>query len=177
MIDKALLLRRTYETMDVAKRSTYVEPEQAKELGRLLRQRRQELGLSKMQLAKQVGTTDATIFRIEEGQFTSPAPDKLSRIAEILGLSLADVFGLAEYAVPSDLPSFRPYLRAKYRDLPSEAVEQLERSFTRLAKQHGFEPAGPAPGEDEQPEEQPTKPKKGGRHAPTHTPRSKGRRA
>jgi transcriptional regulator with XRE-family HTH domain len=164
--------------MVLAKRSTYVEPKQAKELGRLLRERRQELGLSTIQLAKQVGTTDGTITRIEQGLFTAPAPDKLSRIAEALGLSLADVFGLAEYAVPSDLPSFRPYLRAKYRSLPSEAVEQLERSFTRLAKRHGFgfEPAGPAPGEDEQPEEKATKRKKGGSHAPTNTPRSKGRR-
>lgn len=163
--------------MVVAKRSTYVEPKQAKELGRLLRQRRQELGLSKMEVAKQVGTTDATIFRIEQGHFAAPAPDKLSRIAEVLGLSLADVFALAEYAIPSELPSFQPYLRTKYRDLPAEAVEQLERSFQRLAKRHGFDPAGPALGEDEQPEEQPTKRKKGGRHAPTNTPGSKRRRA
>lgn len=162
MIDKALRLRRKCEIMVLAKRSTYVEPKQAKELGRLLRKRRQELGLSTIQLAKQIGTTDGTITRIEQGLFTAPAPDKLSRIAEALGLSLADVFGLAEYAVPSDLPSFRPYLRAKYRGLPPEAIEQLERSFTRLAKRHGFEPAGPAAGEDEQPEEQSTKRKKGG---------------
>ena len=164
--------------MVVGKGSTYyVEPEQAKELGRLLRQRRQELGLSTIQLAKQVGTTDGTIVRIEQGAFAAPAPDKLSRIAEALGLTLADVFALADYSVPSELPSFQPYLRTKYRELPSEAVEQLERSFQRLAKRHGFDPAGPAPGEDEQPEEQATKRKKGGRHAPTNTPRSKGRRA
>jgi transcriptional regulator with XRE-family HTH domain len=176
MVDKALRLRRKCETIVTAKRSTYVEPKQAKDLGRLLRRRREELGLSKMQLARQVGTNDATIFRIEEGQFTAPAPDKLSRIAEVLALSLADVFALADYSIPSDLPSFQPYLRTKYRDLPPEAVEQLDRAFQRLAKRHGLDAAGPAPGEDEQPEEQPTKRKKGGRHAPTTKPRSKGHR-
>jgi transcriptional regulator with XRE-family HTH domain len=177
MVDKALRLRRECEIMVVAKRSIYVEPKQAKELGRLLRKRRQEVGLSTIELAKKVGTTDGTITRIEQGAFAAPAPDKLSRITEALGLSLADVFALAEYAIPSELPSFQPYLRTKYRDLPAEAVEQLERSFQRLAKRHGFDPAGPALGEDEQPVDQPTKRKKGGRHGPTNTPRSKSRRA
>ena len=153
-----------------------MDREQAKELGRRLRARREELELSLRDLERLAGVDNGTIVRIEQGMFTAPAPDKLSRLADALGLTLADVFALADYAAPSQLPSFQPYLRSKYRDLPPEAVEQLERSFQRLAKRHGLDTAGPAPGEDEQPEEQSTKPKKGGRHAPTNTPRSKGRR-
>jgi hypothetical protein len=49
----------------------------------------------------------------------------------------------------SDLPLPRPYLRAKYPDLPPEAVEQAERYLTRLMRQHGVVADGPAPGEDE----------------------------
>jgi transcriptional regulator with XRE-family HTH domain len=150
--------------------------DQATELGRHLRARREQLGLSTRELAERAGTTHTTIVRIEQGGFEAPAPDKLSRIADALDVSLADVFALAEYAIPDELPSFRPYLRTKYRGLPTEAVEQLERSFQRLAKRHGFEPAGPAPGEDEQPEEPSTKPKKGGRHARKTTSRTKKRR-
>ena len=139
--------------MGVAKRSTYnnVEPEQAKTLGRLLRARREELGLSSRQLAEQAAMDDATIVRIEQGAFAAPRPDKLSRIAEALGLSLADVFALADYAVPDDLPSFQPYLRTKYRDMPAEAFDDLNKAFARIVKKHGYAPDGPRDGEDELP--------------------------
>jgi|SRR5579859_1854168 len=125
---------------------------QAKRFGAWLRQRRQEAGLSAIQLAKRTGTTDGTIVRIEQGQIASPAPAKLSRIAQALGLSLADVYAMAGYAVPNDLPSFQPYLRRKYRDMPARAVSDLDRAFRDIVKRHGYEPDGPKPGEDEQPD-------------------------
>src|SRR3954470_6367409 len=117
-------------------------PEQAKKLGDLLRARRQELGLSGRDLATLAGIDNGTIVRIEQGAFTAPRPDKLSRIAEALGLSLADIFALAEYVVPSELPTFAPYLRSKYRDLPPPAIEEIERSFKRIAKRHGYDTGG-----------------------------------
>ena len=128
-----------------------MDQEQAKELGQRLRARREELGLSLRQLAEQADMNDATIVRIEQGAFAAPAPDKLARIAEALGLSLADVFALAEYAVPDDLPSFQPYLRSKYRDMPREAVDDLNKAFDRIVRRHGYDPAGPQDGEDEAP--------------------------
>ena len=128
-----------------------MDQEQAKELGQRLRARREELGLSLRQLAEQADMNDATIVRIEQGAFAAPAPDKLARIAEALGLSLADVFALAEYAVPDDLPSFQPYLRSKYRDMPREAVADLNKAFDRIVRKHGYDPAGPQDGEDEAP--------------------------
>ena len=154
-----------------------MNPEQARELGRQLRARRDELGLSLRDLERQTGIDNGTIVRIEQGAFAAPAPDKLSRIAEALGFNLADVFALADYSVPSELPSFSPYLRTKYRDLPAPAVEELERSFQRITKRHGFDPAGPAPGEDEQPETKPTKSKKGGDHGKPQTQPGRRRRS
>ena len=153
IVDEVLRLRSSCETMGVAKRSTYnnVEPEQAKTLGRLLRTRREELGLSSRQLAEQAAMDDATIVRIEQGAFAAPAPDKLARIAEALGLSLADVYALADYTVPHDLPTFAPYLRAKYRTLPPKALSELKDYFNELTARYGIDPAGPAPGEDETP--------------------------
>lgn len=128
-----------------------MEPEQAKRLGTYLREARQAKGLSARQLGDLTDINDATIVRFENGSFTAPAPDKLARIAEALDLSIADVFALAEYASPSELPSFTPYLRTKYRDLPDDAVEQIEKYVARLAKKHGVTLEGPAPGEDESP--------------------------
>ena len=141
-----------------------MDQEQAKELGRQLRSRREELRLSLRDLEQQTGIDNGTIARIEQGAFQAPRPDKLSRIADALGLSLADVFALAEYVAPDELPTFAPYLRSKYRDLPAPAVEELERSFKRITKRHGFDPSGPAAGEDEQPEPKPTHSRKGGDH-------------
>ena len=154
-----------------------MDQEQAQELGQRLRERREQLGLSIRELAERADTTHTTVVRLEQGAYDAPAPDKLSRIAEALGLSLADVFALAEYSVPSDLPSFRPYLRSKYRKLPTPAVEELERSFRRIAKRHGLALDGPAPGEDEQPEKQPTRTKKGGDHGISTTNKRKRRGA
>jgi transcriptional regulator with XRE-family HTH domain len=153
-----------------------MNPKQAKALGKFLKERRAALDLSTHQLAALSRIDQATIVRLEQGAFAEPRPDTLRGVAEALGVSVTDVFALADYAVPNELPTFTPYLRTKYRDLPAEAVEQLDRSFQRLAKRYGFDPAGPAPGEDEQPEEQLTK-RKGGRHAPTDLRRSKSRRA
>ena len=53
--------------------------------------------------------------------------------------------------VPDDLPSFQPYLRSKYRGMPTEAVDDLERAFERIVKKHGYRPEGPRDGEDEAP--------------------------
>lgn len=125
---------------------------EANGLGKWLKERRQAAGLSTVELAKRVGTTDGTITRIEQGAIASPDPNKLSRIAEALGLSLADVFEMADYAVPGDLPSFQPYLRRKYRDLPTGAVDDLEQAFAKIIARHGYDPSGPLRGEDETPE-------------------------
>jgi transcriptional regulator with XRE-family HTH domain len=129
-----------------------MQEEQAERFGKWLRERRQEAGMSTTQLAKMAETTDGTIVRIEQGKISAPAPDKLSRIAAALDLSLADVYAMAGYAVPGDLPTFQPYLRRKYRDMPVEAIEDLDEAFARIVRKHGYEPDGPLDSEDEYPE-------------------------
>ena len=139
--------------MDAAKRSNFtnVEPEQAAELGQLIRTRREHLGLSVRQLADLAGMNFATISRIEQGHFAAPRPDKLARIARALGLTTAELFGLADYAMPADLPGFRPYLRTKYKGMPAAALDDLDKAFARIIKKHGYQPNGPRAGEDEAP--------------------------
>ena len=117
---------------------TKVEPERAQELGRRLRARREELGLSLRRLAERANVNDVTVMRLERGAFAAPRPDKLSRIAEVLGLTLADVFAYADYVVPGDLPSFHPYLLSKYRDMPQEAIDDLVNAFESIVQKHGY---------------------------------------
>ena len=126
-----------------------MDDEQAKSLGELLKRKREALGLSTRQLGEIAGLDGVTVLRFEQGAFAAPRPDKLARVAEALGISLADVYALADYAVPDDLPSFRPYLRTKYRGLPAVEVDKIEAYAARLAKRHGVDLTGPAPGQDE----------------------------
>jgi transcriptional regulator with XRE-family HTH domain len=126
-------------------------PEQARALGQQLKSRREELSLSTHRLAELADIDQATVSRLEAGSINAPRPDKLSRIARVLGLSGADIFALADYTVPQDLPTLKPYLRTKYRDIPAADVEKIEAYAARLAKKHGVSVNEPAPGEDEQP--------------------------
>jgi transcriptional regulator with XRE-family HTH domain len=129
-----------------------VDQEQAKRFGRWLREQRQAAGLTTTELARRAGTTDGTIVRFEQGAFTAPSPNKLSRIAAALDLSVADIFSMAGYAVADELPSFQPYLRRRYGDMPTEAIDDLDAAFSRIIKKHGYDPRGPRPGEDEAPD-------------------------
>src|SRR5690348_5333767 len=109
--------------------SSFMNPEQAKALGSFLKEHRATLGLSTRAIAARCSVDMATIVRLEQGAFSEPRPDTLRAVAEALGVSVADVFALAEYVVPDELPAFMPYLRNKYRDLPPPAIKELERSF------------------------------------------------
>lgn len=126
-----------------------MNPDQARALGTFLRGRRQELGLSTTQLGEAAEVNQATIVRLEQGKFVAPAPDTLARVARALKVSSSEVFALADYVGSEDLPSFKPYLRTKYRDLPTGEIEAIEKYAARLAKKHGIRLDGPAPGEDE----------------------------
>lgn len=117
----------------------------AQTLGQLLRDKRQELGYSTYDLAEAAGVDESTVVRFEQGRFTAPRPDKLSRFAQALGLSLADVYAKAGYTIPDELPSFEPYLHTKYPQLPKRAVGELARHFKQLMRQHGL-PLDTAPG-------------------------------
>lgn len=117
---------------------TKMKPDQAKTLGQMLKARREELGLSTRKLAKLAEINQATVVRFEAGGILAPHPDKLSRIAKALSLSGTDVYALADYLVPTDLPSLKPYLKTKYSKLLDEDITKMEELLARLAKKRGF---------------------------------------
>ena len=110
-------------------------PDQATALGTTIRRRRQHRRLSTRALAVVASVDMATVVRIENGQFLTPAPEKLRRLAEALAVSPTELLTQAGYVSASDLPP--------------KAVEQAERYLTRLMREHGVVADGPAPGEDE----------------------------
>lgn len=133
--------------INLVMRRTSLTPQQASDLAQILRERRQELGYSVRVLAARAGVNLATIVRLEHGDILAPQPDTLKGLASALELSLTDLFVVADWLPRQELPAFRPYLRAKYRNLPDAAVSEMEIFFERLAKKHGI--GGPTEGEDE----------------------------
>ena len=127
-------------------------PEQTKQLTTVLKQRREEAGLSNNEVARRAGVDAGTVWRIEQGMIASPKAESLQAIGEVLGISASDLFATVGWMPSKDLPTIRPYLRSKYRDLPPEAVAEIEAEFDAIAKKHGvsFRPDdGPKDGEDE----------------------------
>jgi transcriptional regulator with XRE-family HTH domain len=129
-----------------------MDQKQAKKLGKVLEKQRLSLGLSTRQLGTLAKTSGVTVLRIERGDHALPSPNILSRIATSLGLSVSEVYSLAGYGTPAELPAFLPYMRTKYQDLPLEDIQKIQAYAARLAKKHGVSLSGPAPGEDEAPE-------------------------
>lgn len=123
-----------------------MDEQQAKEFGGYIRARRAELGLSTRQLAAAVGVDMAQIVRWEQGKVAYPRADLMEPAATALKVPTSDLLTLAGYPVARKLPSLRPYMRAAYKDLPPEAVDELEALVTKLQREHG---SGPTDGEDE----------------------------
>lgn len=122
----------------------------ATKLGKMLKKAREANGLSAREVAIRSGMADSNVLRLEQGGIANPRPETLKSLADTLQLDLSDLYAAAGYLQPQGLPSFAPYLRSKYADLPASAQREIEQSFARIAAKHGYDPNGPKPGEDEQ---------------------------
>ena len=68
-------------------------------IGRRIKERRKELGLSADALAQRIGKSRATVFRYENGEIEKLPIDVAKPIAEALGLTLAALLGWDDNAV------------------------------------------------------------------------------
>lgn len=122
---------------------------QSNKLIRLLATARERHGFSARELAKRSGVAASNIVRLERGEIARPTTETLDALATALGLDSARLYEAAGYQRPAALPTFTPYLRSKYSGLPPAARAELASSFTTIAEKYGYDPAGPAPGQDE----------------------------
>ena len=99
-------------------------------VGNLIQEDRKKADLSLSQYAAIVGVSRTYLSRLEREIYTHPSPDILVEISKARGISLADLFLAAGYLVPSELPSFTQYVRAKHPDWPEEALQKLETFYT-----------------------------------------------
>jgi transcriptional regulator with XRE-family HTH domain len=108
-------------------------------LGETIRDTRLSLGLTLRQAAAAVGMAHSSLARLESGQHESTSPDRLQRLARLLEIDARDLFALAGIEAPEGLPSFAPYLRAKY-GMREDLIQQLAGHFDYLAAEHSIRP-------------------------------------
>jgi len=125
------------------------QAERIKQLGAVLKARREELGLSIRALEALSDVDNSTVTRLEQGVRIAPRPDVLAKLARALQLSLADLYVLAGYTIPQDLPNLTMYLRLKYRNMPEHAQAELTGYVQHLRQRYGLVDEGPTLGEDE----------------------------
>ncbi|MCW2538727.1 MAG: putative transcriptional regulator [Frankiales bacterium] len=123
--------------------------DQANAIGAIFSAQRKTLGLTTRTLSLRSGVNQATIVRLEHGEIRSPQPDTYVDLARALGIPTSDLFASAGWIPAEELPAFKPYLRAKYRDLDEQAIADLERYADQLSARHGGH--GPLNNEDELP--------------------------
>src|SRR4051794_30322980 len=104
-------------------------PEEARQLASRLRSVREKSGLSAAEVARRAGVTTGTVTRIELGQIASPRPENLLAIAAVLDIPASDIFALTNWMPSDQLPSFSPYMRARYRSLPEAALVEIQHVF------------------------------------------------
>lgn len=118
------------------------------QFGAYIKRLRTQQKLSIRALADKIGMDSGALTRLEHGK-VSPKPNTLKSLAIALQVPLADMFVMAGYVIPYDLPSITPYLRARYGSLPEEAIASADDYLQKLIDEHGMDPRGPVALEDE----------------------------
>ena len=123
------------------------------QLGAYVKDGRESRGVTHKEAAALSGL-DYTYWRkLEAGRYALPSPKALEAIARVIDCPVDDLYALAGYEPSGGLPTFKPYLRAKYH-LPPEAIAQLEGYFSYLRSYYGILddepvfPPKPRPGAD-----------------------------
>lgn len=98
---------------------------------------RREIGhLSVRGVSDRIGVHHTYLRRLEQGLYAQPAPEILQRLALALEVPAEDLFALAGYEIPENLPTFPAYLRSKY-DMSPEAARQLTDYFAFISERFG----------------------------------------
>lgn len=122
---------------------------QAERIARLLLKRRQELGLNTREVAQRAGISHGSVNLMERAVNLAPGPEVLRSLAAALDIPLSDLYVLAGWLPADELPSLRPYMRAKY-DLTPDELAELDDYLERVQRRHGTaSPSGAAPRNDE----------------------------
>ncbi len=115
-------------------------------LADLIREHREAAEISASELARRAGIDKGLLTLLDQKKIAQPKVDTLRAIAQALDIPIADMFATTNWLPQNALPSLQPYMRAKYEDLPDEAVAEVEQFIANLSTKYR---RGPQAGEDE----------------------------
>lgn len=108
---------------------------QARKLGHLFKSARRTRQLSLREVDELTGVSYGWLSRLERGLMPTPAPSKLTKVADVLGIAPERIDRITRGGVSSDLPPIRTYFRAKYQLTPQE-ITQIEELFDQIRRKH-----------------------------------------
>lgn len=111
---------------------------QARKLGAIVSRARSRKGLSLREAAAKVGISYVWLNDLEGGRYSDPAPDRLARLAEVLGIDPVAIDRVNRDVLANSLPDVRTYFRAK-EGLTSKQLDEVEATLQRLRRKHHSE--------------------------------------
>lgn len=108
-------------------------------LGRLIRDTRKAAGLSQRQLGDSIGVSRELISRLESGSCQGIGPGALMRFAKQFNVNPADVCAITGWLLPTDLPDFASYLRAKNPGWPDRLIDELTEYYDFVKQKHSLQ--------------------------------------
>jgi transcriptional regulator with XRE-family HTH domain len=109
--------------------------EQAQRIGRMIATARRNKGWSLRQLSNETGISHTWLLKLEHGEYVTPAPDRLIRVADALGVDPERIERVVKGQMSDSLPGVRTYFRAKY-DLSAEEIDEIERTVKDIQTKH-----------------------------------------
>jgi transcriptional regulator with XRE-family HTH domain len=109
--------------------------EEPSDLGRFVRERREAAGLSQRQLALAASVSVSNISRLESGFHPTPSLELLRRVAEVLGIDMAELLSYRGIPMPEGSAGLKIYLRRQY-GLPEEGVAEVQEAVERISAKY-----------------------------------------
>lgn len=130
-----LALLHTCNASDIIYLEVTAMPPRDRQLGDYVKRQREAAERSMAQLAGDAGIPRSQVMRIERGDIR-PGPETLGKLARALKVDVEDLYALAGYAAPEQLPGFEPYLRARH-GWSDEAIAEALAVFERIERDQG----------------------------------------
>ena len=109
--------------------------DEAQRMGHMIAIARRNKGWSTRRLSLVTGINHTWLSKLQQGEYLTPAPDRLTKVAEALGIDPKRFERIAKGHVADSLPGVRTYFRAKY-DLSQEEIDTIERTVNQIQRNH-----------------------------------------
>lgn len=127
------LIQKIFVKWDIEKGTILMTPEQTVQLINVLKMKREKANLSANEVARRADVDPGTVWRIEQGMIPTPRAESLKAIGKVLGIPSIDLFTIVGWIEGDELPAIGTYLRAKYGDLPTQVLDDIERYFENVS--------------------------------------------